>query len=88
MPNPFKKTQPLDEPYAVYKNDQRGWEWRILATRKMPENEAGSPFAIWYVAAKSPFTYGDWEYADTYKSEVIQNGQLVTSTNEWSKHYG
>jgi hypothetical protein len=87
MPNPFKKTQPVDEPYAVYTNDQRGWEWRILATRKMPENE-GSPFAIWYVAAKSPHTYGSWEYGDTYKSDILQNGILTQSTSEWSKHYG
>jgi len=87
MPNPFKKTQPVEEPYAVYTNDRRGWEWRILSTRKMPANE-GSPFAIWYVAAKSPYTHGSWEYGDTYKSEILQNGILSKSTSEWSKHYG
>ena len=87
MPNPFKKTQPVEEPYAVYTNDRRGWEWRILSTRKMPANE-GSPFAIWNVAAKSPYTHGSWEYGDTYKSEILQNGILSKSTSEWSKHYG
>jgi len=87
MPNPFKKTQPVEEPYAVYTNDRRGWEWRILSTRKMPANE-GSPFAIWYVAAKSPYTHGSWEYGDTYKSEILQNGILSKSTSEWSKYYG
>ena len=87
MPNPFKKTRPVDEPYAVYTNVQRGWEWRILATRKMPENE-GSPFAIWYVAAKSPHTDGRSEYGDTYKSDILQNGVLTEATAEWRKHYG
>ena len=87
MPNPFKKTRPVEDPYAIYTNERRGWEWRILATRKMPENE-GSPFAIWYVAAKSPYTHGSWEYGDTYKSEILQNGILSKSTSEWSKHYG
>jgi len=87
MPNPFKKTRPVDEPYAVYTNVQRGWEWRILATRKMPENE-GSPFAIWYVAAKSPYTDGRSEYGDTYKSDILQNGVLTEATAEWRKHYG
>jgi|TARA_R110000796_G_scaffold3366_1_gene13196 hypothetical protein len=87
MPNPFKKERPLDDPYAVYTNDQRGWEWRVLSTRKMPENE-GSPFDIWHIAAKSPFTGGSFERGDIYKSEVVQNGTLTKSTSEWSKHYG
>ena len=87
MSNPFKETRSVDEPYAIYKNDERGWEWRILATLKSPENE-GSPFVIWYVAAKSPRTDGNWEYGDTYKSEIIQNGILTESTEEWEKIYG
>ena len=87
MPNPFKKTRPVEDPYAIYTNERRGWEWRILATRKMPENE-GSPFAIWYVAAKSPYTHGSWEYGDTYKAEILQNGVLTQATAEWRKYYG
>ena len=87
MFNPFKETRSVDEPYAIYKNDEKGWEWRILATRNAPYNE-GSPFAIWYVAAKSPRTAGNWEYGDTYKSEIIQNGILTESNAEWKKHYG
>ena len=31
---------------------------------------------------------GSWEYGDTYKSEILQNGILTQSTSEWSKHYG
>jgi hypothetical protein len=53
----------------------------------MPENE-GSPFDIWHIAAKSPFTGGSFERGDIYKSEVVQNGTLTKSTSEWSKHYG
>ena len=92
MPNPFDETRSVDEPYAIYKNDEKGWEWRILATRKMPENE-GSPFDVWYIAAKSPYTDGNWGYGDTYKSEVLNDesggaGKLVECTPEWEIHYG
>ena len=88
MSNPFKETRSIDEPYAIYKNDERFWEWRILATRNSPWNE-GSPFAIWHVAAKSPHTDGNRsEPGDTYKSDIIQNGILTESTEEWKRYYG
>jgi len=86
MPNPFGKSAPLDNPYAVYRNSQ-GWEWRILKTYKQPSSEAKDPYARWFVAAKSPMTYGDFEYGDTYKNEVTRYGQLVTSTTEWKDAY-
>ena len=92
MFNPFEGSRSINEPYAIYKNDEKGYEWRILATRKMPENE-GSPFAIWYLARRGPTADQDWEYGDTYKSEVLNGesggaGKLVECTPEWEIHYG
>jgi hypothetical protein len=86
MPNPFRKTAPLDQPYATYVNSQ-GWEWRILKTYKQPTSEAKDPYARWFVAARSPMTYGDWEYGDTYKAEVTRYGHLLSSTPEWKEVY-
>jgi hypothetical protein len=86
MPNPFRKTAPLDQPYATYVNSQ-GWEWRILKTYKQPASEAKDPYARWFVAARSPLTYGDWEYGDTYKAEVTRYGRLLSSTPEWKEVY-
>lgn len=86
MPNPFRKTAPLDQPYATYVNSQ-GWEWRILKTYKQPTSEAKDPYARWFVAARSPMTYGDWEYGDTYKVEVTRYGYLLSSTPEWKEVY-
>jgi hypothetical protein len=86
MPNPFRKTAPLDQPYATYVNSQ-GWEWRILKTYKQPASEAKDPYARWFVAARSPLTCGDWEYGDTYKAEVTRYGRLLSSTPEWKEVY-
>lgn len=86
MANPFRKTAPIDAPYATFVNSQ-GWEWRILRTYKQPSSEAKDPYARWFVAARSPLTYGDWEYGDTYKTEVLHYGRLLTSTPEWKEAY-
>jgi hypothetical protein len=39
--------------------------------------EAANPYARWFVAVKSPDTYGSWEYGDTYVSEITSNTQKV-----------
>ena len=31
----------------------------------------------WFVAAKSPFTYGSWEYGDTYIKDIKEFGERV-----------
>jgi hypothetical protein len=86
MANPFRKTATIDEPHAIFVNSQ-GWEWRILRTYKQPSSEAKDPYARWFVAARSPLTYGDWEYGDTYKNEVTRYGRLHSATPEWKEAY-
>tara|TARA_R110002020_G_scaffold212910_1_gene419565 strand:- start:1580 stop:1858 length:279 start_codon:yes stop_codon:yes gene_type:complete len=84
---PFGVTRKVEEPYAIYKNDRAGWEWRILKTYQRPDKEASNVYARWFVAAKSPYTFGGWEMGDTYISEVTTNGTLVSSIPEWKEHY-
>lgn len=86
MANPFRKAADIDSPYAVF-TGYGGWEWRILRTYKQPSSEAKDPYARWFVAAKSPLTYGSWELGDTYKSEVMRHGRLSEATPEFYEAY-
>ena len=71
------KTRPLDNPYEVWRNNS-GWEWRILKRYQSPENEAKNPYARVMCAVQSPFTYGSFEYGDTYIRDII-NGAVKVS---------
>jgi len=86
MPNRFSKSRSLDKPYAVYRAGD--WEWRILKTYKTPANERKNDYSRWFVAAKSPHTWGDFEMGDTYAKEVVTYGRLVAAEPEWLEAYG
>ena len=86
MGNPFRKTADINAPYAVFTNPQ-GWEWRVLRTYKGRAGEDKDAYARWFVAARSPLTYGDWELGDTYKQEVLRYGRLQACTPEWAEVY-
>lgn len=85
MPNPFAKTRPTDNPYAIYRAGDI--EWRVIKTYKMPKSEAKDPYARWMVAAKSDATFGGYDMGDTYATEVKQFGRLVAATPEWLEAY-
>jgi hypothetical protein len=65
MKNTMAKTRPVDNPYETWKHGE--WEWRVL--KKWQADDA-KPFARWYCAVRSPLTYGQWEYGDTYVADV------------------
>jgi hypothetical protein len=77
MKNKCNKTVSVDEPYETYVNDMAGFEWRVLKKYQNEENEAKNPYARWYCAVKSPYTYDSWEYGDVYVSEVKDMGRKV-----------
>lgn len=83
----FGKSVDVSQPYATFKNP-KGWEWRVLKTYQSVKKERDNPYARWFVAAKSPLTYGSWEYGDTYSREVKQYGTLDSATQEWLMEYG
>ena len=74
--NECNKTRPIDDPYEVWANDQ-GWVWHVLKKYQRPDKEAKNPHARWFVAAKSPFTDWEWEYGDTYVSDIREFGERV-----------
>ena len=75
--NECGKTRDVDDPYEVWENAQAGCTWHILKKYQRPDKEAENPYARWFVAAKSPYTYGSWETGDTYVSEIKQYGVRV-----------
>jgi hypothetical protein len=69
--------------------------WHVCKTYKQPKSETGDLYARWFVWAKSPMTYGDFEGGDTYASEVRNYGRrlvrrygtLVAADLEWQDAY-
>jgi hypothetical protein len=83
MANPFAKSRPVGQPYAIYRAGDM--TWHVCKTYKAPANEAKDQYARWFVWAKSPMTYGDFEGGDTYAAEVKRYGTLVAATPLWQE---
>ena len=70
MKNKCAKTRDVNDPYEIWKSGD--WEWRVLKKYQRPDKAADNPHARWFVAAKSPYTHGSWEYGDTYVSDIVR----------------
>lgn len=71
--NTMLKTRPVDNPYEVYKN-LYGWEWRVLKKYQADDHK---PYARWFCAVMSPYTFGSWEYGDVYAQEVLSSPHIA-----------
>jgi hypothetical protein len=67
-----KKTAPLDSPQAVFAS--QGWTWKVL---KSWQNDDNKPYARWFVAVRSPMTYGSFDMGDTYVRDIVLNAHLI-----------
>ena len=65
MKNNCLKERKVDNPYEIWKYGD--WEWRVLKKWQADDNE---PYARWLCAVKSSFTFGSWEYGDTYVQDI------------------
>lgn len=78
----LRKTAKIGTPYAIYVGGSFTWVvLKVNAPSKKPEG-----YATWFVAAKSPYTSGSWEYGDTYAVDVLSHGSLVDATPEFSEY--
>jgi hypothetical protein len=70
--NTKAKTRKVDDPYETYTGSGplADWEWRVLKHYQSPDKEKENPYARVFCAVKSPMTYGDWEYGDTYCRDI------------------
>jgi hypothetical protein len=62
------KTREVSNPYLII--TEGDWEWRVLKRYQSPDAERANPYARWFVAVKSPMTYGSWEMGDSYISQI------------------
>jgi hypothetical protein len=83
--NPLGKSRDVENPYATFMAGD--FEIRVLKTYKIAKNENGDQYARWYTVAKSPMTYGSWEYGDTYRKEVTDNFRLTYASPEFIEAY-
>ena len=83
--NPFGRTRKADAPYAVYRSGQ--FTFKVLKTYKHPDNERKDAYARWFLATKSPHTYGTDELGDGYAHDILRTADLVECTDEWREHY-
>lgn len=72
--NKQAKTRPLDKPYEVWFSIEGGFQWRVLKKWQIDDDK---PYARWFCAVQSPYTYGGWEYGDVYVSEIKQYGVRI-----------
>ena len=87
--NPFGKSRKKDEPYAIFAGDGAfgRTECRVLKTYQMPDKEKLNPYARWFVAIKTDFTYGSFDMGDSYIKDAKGLLPLVAATPEWLEVY-
>jgi hypothetical protein len=87
MKNPFAKTRKVSKAYATFQ--RAAWEWRVLKTYQLPQNENKNRYARWLVAAKSPHTFGSWEIGDTYVKDLlaIPGIRMIQADEEFKDAY-
>jgi hypothetical protein len=87
--NPFGKSRKKDEPYAIFAGDGPfgRTECRVLKTYQTPDKEMLNPYARWFVAVKTEYTYGSFDMGDSYIKEAKGLLPLVAATPEWLEAY-
>jgi hypothetical protein len=68
--NLFLKERKVDDPYEIWQTPDGTWEWRVLKKWQIDDNK---PYARWFCAVKSPYTYGNFDYGDTYVKDIKAN---------------
>ena len=63
--NSCAKMRKIDQPYEIWQAGD--WEWRVLKKWQVDDDK---PYARWFCAVKSNFTYGEFEYGDVYVAEI------------------
>ena len=82
----LKKSVNIENAHATYVNDRAGWTWKVLKVYQKPELEKKNQYARWFIAAKSPNTFGSYEYGDTYINDILQYARLESATDEFKAH--
>lgn len=60
----------VENPYEIWRSRNGGWEWRVLKKWQIDDNK---PYARWFCAVMSPFTFGRFEMGDVYVKDIKEN---------------
>jgi hypothetical protein len=82
--NLFLKLRKVDNPYEVWKSADGTWEWRVLKKWQVDDDK---PYARWFCAVKSPFTYGKYDMGDVYVKDIKENAQKVEGDEAYKEDF-
>ena len=83
--NPCGKTRPVESPYEIWTSPDGSWEHRVLKKWQTDDNQ---PAARWFVAVKSPLTFGSWEYGSFYVKDVkSSNVRTYVDRRRYAIHF-
>lgn len=87
--NLLGKSRKTDNPYAIFKgNGPFGeTEMRLLKTYQVPSNEDKNQYARWFVATKTPMTYGSFDMGDSYIDAATYGLTLSYASDEYKAQY-
>jgi len=71
------KTRNKQNPYEIWQSADGSWEWRVLKKYQKPALEKKNPYARWFCAVKSPYTFGTYDLGDVYISEITKVANLT-----------
>ena len=78
MKNVAGKRRDLDHPYAQWTDPMTGFEYRLL---KSNQADNSKEFAVWFMAVKTKYTFGHFEYGDEYVKGGLR-GTLLRAERE------
>lgn len=67
MKNQCLKLREKENPYEIWKTADGSWEWRVLKKWQVDDDK---PYARWFCAVKSPYTFGSFDLGDVYVKEI------------------
>jgi len=76
MKNLCGKTRKVEDPYEIWEGSN-GFEYRVLKKYQSEEKEKANPYARWFLATKSPYTYGSFELGDGYVKDVTSHARRI-----------
>jgi len=74
MKNLCNKERDIDHPYEIWKSHDGTWEWKVLKKWQADDNK---PYARWFCAVKSPYTFDGYDIGDVYVKEIKQHATKV-----------
>ena len=81
--NKCGKTRPVENPYEVWQSYCGSWTWKVLKKYQKPSKEEENPYARWFCAVSSPYTYGSYDLGDVYVTEIKNHADIIVKdTNE------